>query len=234
ASLIMISRDTLAQACAVPIHLATLIPIVKTRLKTFPLEKMKEGDVYIMNDPYLGGTHLPDIAIIMPIFHEGQVIAMSAAMTHHQDVGGMTPGSIPTNATEIYQEGIRIPPLKLMDAGVLNHTLVSLLKLNVRIPETFMCDINAQIAACHIGARRMIELAALYGTDTLHAIARELFSRSEQLTRAELRVIPDGKYQYVDYLDNDGIDLDTRVRIEVSITVADGAMHLDFTGTSPQ
>lgn len=234
ASLFMIGGETLAQACAVPIHLATLIPIVETMLREFPLNSMKQGDVYIMNDPYLGGTHLPDIALIMPIFHGGSVIALSAAMTHHQDVGGMTPGSIPTNATEIYQEGIRIPPLKLMDAGVLNHTLVSLLKLNVRIPETFMGDINAQIAACHIGARRMIELAALYGTDTLHAIARELFSRSEQLTRAELRVIPDGKYQYVDYLDNDGIDLDTRVRIEVSITVADGAMHLDFTGTSPQ
>src|SRR5690606_39314925 len=163
ASLIMISRDTLAQACAVPIHLATLIPIVKTMLKTFPLEKMKEGDVYIMNDPYLGGTHLPDIAIIMPIFHEGQVIAMSAAMTHHQDVGGMTPGSIPTNATEIYQEGIRIPPLKLFEAGKINAPLERLLKLNVRIPDTFMGDLNAQVAACRIGARRVVELADLYG-----------------------------------------------------------------------
>jgi len=234
ASLFMISGDTLAQACAVPIHLATLIPIVKTMLKTFPLEKMKEGDVYIMNDPYLGGTHLPDIAIIMPIFHEGQVIAMSAAMTHHQDVGGMTPGSIPTNATEIYQEGIRIPPLKLMDGGELNEGLVSMLRLNVRIPDTFMGDINAQIAACHIGARRMSELAAIYGIDQLHAISDELVARSEQLTHAELRRIPDGQYHYVDYLDNDGIELDKRVRIEVTITVKDGRMHLDFTGTSPQ
>ncbi len=234
ASLFMISGDTLAQACAVPIHLATLIPIVKTMLKAFPLETMEEGDVYIMNDPYLGGTHLPDIAIIMPIFHRGKVIAMSAAMTHHQDVGGMTPGSIPTNATEIYQEGIRIPPLKLMEAGRLNQPLVSLLRLNVRIPDTFMGDINAQIAACHIGARRMDELAAQYGVDQLHAIADELVRRSEQLTIAELRRIPNGQYHYVDYLDNDGIELDKRVRIEVSITVQDGRIHMDFTGTSPQ
>lgn len=234
ASLFMTNGDTLAQACAIPIHLATLIPIVKTMLRTFTLASMKEGDVYIMNDPYLGGTHLPDIAIVMPIFHQGQVIALSAAMTHHQDVGGMTPGSIPTNATEIYQEGIRIPPLKLMDAGKLNDTLVSMLRLNVRIPDTFMGDINAQIAACHIGARRMDELAGLYGAQTLQAIAEELTQRSELLTMAELRRIPNGRYHYVDYLDNDGIELDKRVRIEVVVTVKDGHLHVDFSGTSQQ
>lgn len=234
ASLFLMGGETLAQACAIPIHLATLIPIVETMLREFPLDTMLDGDVYIMNDPYLGGTHLPDIAIVMPIFHKGKAIALSAAMTHHQDVGGMTPGSIPTNATEIYQEGIRIPPLKLIEAGVLNHTLVSLLKLNVRIPDTFMGDINAQIAACHIGARRMDELAELYSVETLHAIADELIKRSEQLTRAELSIIPSGQYHYVDYLDNDGIDLDQRVRIEVTITVSPEGMHLDFTGTSPQ
>src|SRR5690606_21839022 len=103
-------------------------------------------------------------------------------MTHHQDVGGMTPGSIPTNATEIFQEGIRIPPLKLMIAGELNHTLVSMLRQNVRIPDTFMGDINAQIAACYIGARRMAELAGAYGVELLHEVAYELFRRSEQQT----------------------------------------------------
>lgn len=234
ASLFMISGDTLAQACAIPIHLATLIPIVKTILKTYPLDVMLEGDVYIMNDPYLGGTHLPDIAIVMPIFHNGTVIAISAAMTHHQDVGGMTPGSIPTNSTEIYQEGIRIPPLKLIEAGKRNEWLVSMLRLNVRIPDIFMGDINAQIAACHIGARRMDELAAAYGIDHLHAISNELVRRSEEMTIAELKKIPDGTYNYVDYLDNDGVDLDKRVRIEVTTTVKDGSLHLDFTGTDPQ
>lgn len=234
ASLFMIGGETLAQACAIPIHLATLIPVVETILRDFPLDGMDEGDVYIMNDPYLGGTHLPDIALVMPIFVDGKVIALSTAMTHHQDVGGMTPGSIPTNATEIYQEGIRIPPLKLMDAGKLNETLVSMLKLNVRIPDTFMGDINAQIAACFIGARRMVELSALYGVETLHEIAYELFRRSEQLTRMELKKIPDGSYHYVDYLDNDGIDLDDRVRIEVTAIVKNGTIHFDFTGTGPQ
>src|SRR3546814_18456552 len=108
-----------------------------------------------MNDPYLGGTHLPDIALVAPVFAEGQVIAMSATMTHHQDVGGMTPGSIPTNATEIYQEGIRIPPLKLFDACEINQMLVSLLRLNVRIPDTFMGDINAQVTTIAVSGMRV-------------------------------------------------------------------------------
>src|SRR4029079_3834978 len=159
ASLFTMKGEALAQACAVPIHLATLIPVVETFLREFPVETMQEGDVYIMNDPYLGGTHLPDIGLVAPIFHRGRVIALSATMTHHQDVGGMTPGSIPTNATEIFQEGIRIPPLKLREGGVMNDTLVKMLRLNVRIPNTFMGDLNAQIAGCQIGARRIAELA---------------------------------------------------------------------------
>jgi len=234
ASLFTTDGESLAQACAVPIHLATLIPIVETLLREFPLATMQDGDIYIMNDPYLGGTHLPDIALVAPIFVDGKVIALSATMTHHQDVGGMTPGSIPTNATEIYQEGIRIPPLKLFEAGQINETLVRLLKLNVRIPDTFMGDINAQIAACRIGARRLMELTKSYEVATLQAIFQALLANSEVMTRAQLEAIPSGVYRYVDWLDNDGIDLDQRVRIEVAVTIKDGSMHVDFTGTSPQ
>jgi len=234
ASLFTTAGETLAQACAIPIHLATLIPIVETILREFPLDTMRDGDIYIMNDPYLGGTHLPDIALVVPVFVAGKVIALSAAMTHHQDVGGMTPGSIPTNATEIYQEGIRIPPLKLFDAGVINQTLVSLLRLNVRIPDTFMGDINAQIAACRIGARRLVELTAVYNAPLLENAFAALLAHSEALTRAKLEAMPAGVYRYVDWLDNDGIDLDARVRIEVAVTVGEGRMHVDFTGTSAQ
>lgn len=234
ASLFTLDGESLAQACAVPIHLATLIPIVETMLKEFPLDTMQEGDVYIMNDPYLGGTHLPDIALVAPIFYEGNIVAFSAAMTHHQDVGGMTPGSIPTNATEIYQEGIRIPPLKLFEAGKINAPLERLLKLNVRIPDTFMGDLNAQVAACRIGARRVVELAGLYGVPLLQAVFQQLLAHSEIMTREQLRNIPEGVYEYTDWLDNDGIDLETRIRIHVKVTVANGSFHVDFTGTSPQ
>lgn len=234
ASLFTIEGETLAQAVAIPIHLATLIPCVAKIREEFPIETMRPGDIYTMNDPYLGGTHLPDFAVIMPIFHEGRPVAFSATMTHHQDVGGMTPGSVPTNATEVFQEGIRIPPLKLMEAGEPNATLMKILRRNVRIPDTFEGDLNAQIAACTVGARRIAALAETYGGNHLTAIFAELLDHSEKMTRAALQAIPAGTYRYVDYLDNDGIDTEQRIRIEVAVTVAGGEMTVDFTGTSPQ
>jgi N-methylhydantoinase B/oxoprolinase/acetone carboxylase alpha subunit len=226
--------QTLAQACAIPIHLATLIPVMQRIISTFPPDRMHPEDTFLLNDPYTGGTHLPDIAIVQPVMHQGQVIAFSAAMTHHQDMGGMSAGSVPTNATEIYQEGLRLPPLKLRDAGVMNDTLVSIIRQNVRIPDTVMGDINAQVAACRIGARRVGELAATHGHNALTAIFAELLSRSETMTRQALSRIPFGTYRYVDYLDNDGIELDKPIRIEVAVTVSDSGIHIDFTGTSPQ
>ena len=234
ASLFTIDGETLAQAIAIPIHLATLIPIVETFLEAFPLPTMKEGDLYIMNDPYLGGTHLPDIAIVKPVFHNRNVVALSAAITHHQDVGGMSPGSVPPTATEIFQEGLRIPPMKFRDDGVMNETLVELMKLNVRVPKILFGDIGAQVAACTVGARRIGELATRYGDNQLLAAFAELLDRSEQLTRDALRQIPDGTYPYTDYLDNDGIDLDRPVKIQVAVTIEDGTMHCDFEGTDPQ
>ena len=234
ASLFTPDGETLAQAIAIPIHLATLIPIVETITRTFPPDEMKPGDLYIMNDPYLGGTHLPDIAIVMPVFFNEKVIAFSAAMTHHQDVGGMSPGSVPPNATEIYQEGIRIPPLKLREGNEFNHTLVEMLKLNVRVPQVFMGDIGAQISACTVGARRVSELADRYGYGQTLQIFNELLDRSELLTRKALEAIPDGTYSYVDYLDNDGVNLDESVRIQVAVTLRGSELHCDFEGTDPQ
>jgi N-methylhydantoinase B len=234
ASLFTLGGETLAQAIAIPIHLATLIPIVRTLTETFPPETMRHGDIYIMNDPYLGGTHLPDIALVMPVFFQGRPIAFSAAMTHHQDVGGMTPGSVPTNATEIYQEGLRIPPLKFRDGDDFNDTLIKMIRQNVRIPDVVMGDINAQVAACNVGARRLGELAESYGGNFLLAVFEELLERSEIMTRRAIEAIPDGTYRYVDYLDNDGIDLERRIRIQVAVTVEGSEILADFTGTDLQ
>jgi N-methylhydantoinase B/oxoprolinase/acetone carboxylase alpha subunit len=234
ASIFTPDGTTLAQSCSIPIHLATLIPAVAEVLKKFPIDTMKEGDTFTLNDPYTGGTHLPDIAVIMPVFHRGKVIALSGAMTHHQDVGGMSAGSVPTNATEIYQEGLRIPPLKLRDRGVYNETLVQLLRQNVRIPDTVMGDLNAQVAACTVAARRLGEVAERYGHNQLAAIFDELLLRSETMTRKAIQAIPEGVYRCVDYLDNDGIDLDKPIRIEVAAIVKNGTITFDFEGTSPQ
>ncbi|WP_454621118.1 hydantoinase B/oxoprolinase family protein [Bradyrhizobium cenepequi] len=234
ASLFTLRGETLAQAIAIPIHLATLIPAIARILSVYPLATMSEGDVYIMNDPYLGGTHLPDIALVQPIFARGRPVAISATMTHHQDMGGMSPGSIPTTATEIFQEGLRIPPLKFRDRGAYNETLVAMIRQNVRIPDTVMGDLNAQLAACNVGARRIAELTESFGHDQTLAIFEDLLDRSEVLTRAALKTVPDGTYHYVDFSDNDGIELDKNIRFEVAVTVKDGTFHCDFTGSSPQ
>ena len=234
ASLFTLQGETLAQAIAIPIHLATLIPCIARMMAEFPLESMREGDLYCMNDPYLGGTHLPDIAVVMPVFARGRPLAFAASMTHHQDVGGMAPGSVPTDAREVFQEGIRLPPLKLRTGDRFNDTLLQILRRNVRIPDMFEGDLMAQVAACSVGARRLAALAESYGDNHLTAIFAELLDRSEKMTRAALRAIPDGTYRAVDFLDNDGIELDRRIRIETAVTVADGAVHIDFTGSSPQ
>ncbi len=234
ASLFTVEGETLAQAIAIPIHLATLIPAVRRIVDTFPLATMREGDIYLMNDPYLGGTHLPDIALVMPVFANVRPIALAASMTHHQDVGGMAPGSIPTNATEIYQEGIRLPPLQLRRGTEFNETLLAILRLNSRIPDIFIGDLYAQVAACSVAARRLGELAQAYGDNQLLAIFDELLDRSEAMTREALRRIPAGTFRYVDYLDNDGIELDKRIRIEVAVTIADGNFEISLAGTSPQ
>ena len=234
ASLFTLRGETLAQALAIPVHLGALTPMVGRLLQTVPLDRMGEGDIWILNDTYLGGTHLPDIAIMMPVFADGRVIAISAAMTHHQDVGGMAPGSTPTNATEIFQEGIRIPLLQFRQGDTLNATLIAMLRQNVRLPDVLMGDINAQIAACTIGSRRLGELAGSFGREELLALFDELLNRSEVMTRQALRSLKAGTYRHVDFLDNDGIELDKLVRIEVAVTIADGQMICDFTGTAPQ
>jgi N-methylhydantoinase B len=234
ACLFTVNAETLAQAVAIPIHLSVMIPVLQRIIEEFPLETMKEGDLYLMNDPYLGGTHLPDIGIVMPIFADGRIVAFSSSMTHHQDVGGMAPGSVPTNATSIYQEGLRLPPLKLRDGDTFNEGLIAILKLNSRIPVTFMGDIHAQISSCAVGANRIKELAAIFGAAEVCAIFDTLLDRSEAMTRDALRRIPEGTYRYVDFNDNDGLDLDRRIRIEVAITIQGGTFRCDFTGSSPQ
>ena len=233
-SLFTLKGETLSQSISIPIHLGTLIPIINEILKFNSIDTMEDGDIFIMNDPYLGGTHLPDIAVIMPIFNKNKLVGISATMAHHQDVGGMTPGSVPTNATEIFQEGIRIPPLKLASAGKVDENLIRLIKLNVRLPEIFMGDINAQIAACNVGRRRLIELCQKYDSHFILQIFENLLDRSEQMTREALKKFPSGKYQYTDYLDNDGIKLDERIKISVEAIIDEGQITFDFNKTSKE
>lgn len=234
ASLFTAEGVTLAQACAIPIHLATLIPAVAEIRRRFPTETMREGDVFILNDPYAGGTHLPDIALVIPVFAQGRLLALAATMTHHQDVGGLAAGSVPTNATEIYQEGLRLPAVAWARGGVFDETLTSVLRSNVRIPDVFIGDLHAQVAACRLGAIRLAEAAARHGDNVLLTAFGLLIERSEAMTRAALRALPEGSWTAEDWLDNDGIALEVPLRIVVTATLRDGTIHFDLTGSSPQ
>jgi N-methylhydantoinase B len=234
AALFTADGQTIAQATGIPIHLGALILAVEAIIKKFPPNRMRPGDMFVVNDPYAGGTHLPDVVVVVPVFHREQVVALATTMAHHQEIGGKSPGSVPTDATEVYQEGFRIPPLKLAEAGVLNNTLLELWRQNVRIPDIVMGDLRAQIAAGKLAATRIARLIEEYGVNTMLNAVNQLMDQAEAMIRAKIRSMPPGSYTFVDYLDNDGIELDKRVKIEATITVQGSDIQVDFTGTSPQ
>ncbi len=225
--------ETVAQAMAIPIHLGTLMVSVPGILEVFPVSEMQEGDVFLANDPYSGGTHLPDITILAPVIYRGEVVALCCSMVHHQDIGAMTPG-VPTGSTSIYQEGLNLPPIKLYDAGQPVKVVHDIIRKNVRTPDLVIGDIRAQVSAGNIGKLRISELLEEYGKDVVLAAMKELMDRSETLTRKELERIPDGTYSFADYMDNDGIDLDKRIKIQAAVTIRGSEFIVDFEGTSPQ
>ena len=226
--------ETIAQAAAIPIHLGALQFAAQRIVRAFPPDEMREGDAFLLNDPYDGGTHLPDITLAVPILAEGRMVALSCTMCHHQDVGGRTPGSVPTDATELYQEGLIIPPTRFYRAGELDENLLGLLTRNVRLPDVFTGDLMAQVAAGRLGAIRVRELFAAHGTDPVLGYIDELLTRAETLTRRQIEAMPDGESSFEDYLDNDGVELDQRVKIAVTLRVRGSSMTFDFTGTDPQ
>ena len=166
--------ETIAQAAAIPIHLGALQFAAQRLVRAFPPERMQEGDAFLLNDPYDGGTHLPDITLAVPVFADGRAVALACTMCHHQDVGGRTPGSVPTDATELYQEGVIIPPTQLFRAGELDENLFRLLTRNVRLPDVFTGDLMAQLAAGRLGGLRLRELFAAHGAATVLAYIEEL------------------------------------------------------------
>lgn len=234
ASLFLPDGTVAAQSVSLPLLLGCLIPAVARLCAAFPLAEMQAGDVYLMNDPYDGGTHIPDVSLLMPVFAGGGLVALAATILHHQDMGGLTPGSLPTAATEIFHEGLRLPPLRLGRGGTLDAQIMRIIACNVRTPDAFEWDLNAQISACRIGAARVEELAARHGVSGLSAMLRELVRRAEAATRAAIRAMPDGSWHYSDALDNDGVELDRAVPIEVEVTVRGDEITIDFTGSSPQ
>ena len=233
AALCAADGQMVAQAKTIAQHLGAIPEAMEAMLEKFG-DDLHDGDVVIMNDPYHGGMHLPDIFMFVPIFHDGQRRAFAVVICHHTDVGGRVPGSNASDSTEIYQEGLRIPPLKLYSRGELNTTLESLIKINVRVPDRVWGDLSAQFAAAQVGKRGLNRLFARYGTETVESYMQELLDYAERRTRDEIRKWPAGTYRFTDHVDSDGFS-DTPIPIVVAITVREnGTLFVDYSGTSPQ
>jgi N-methylhydantoinase B len=222
-----------AQGLTLPGHLGSMPTAMAAIDKAFG-GRIYPGDVFILNDPFEGGMHLPDVFVFKPIHHGGALLAWAATVSHHTDVGGRVPGSNASDSTEIYQEGLRIPPLKLYDRGERNDTLWALIERNVRVPVKVFGDLRAQLAACHIAETALVELARRYGPVKLKQHMTELIDYSERLTRAAIRELPDGIYSFLDHIDDDGIDRDRPIPLKVTITKADDRIAVDWTGSAPQ
>jgi N-methylhydantoinase B len=232
AALCAADGQMVAQAKTIALHLGAVPEAIATVLAEFG-DDLHEGDAVILNDPYHGGMHLPDIFMFVPIFHGGKLRAFAVVICHHTDVGGRVPGSNASDSTEIYQEGIRIPPLKLYDRGRVNKTLESLIKLNVRVPDRVWGDLQSQYAASTIGGRALTRMFERYGADVVEDYMKELINYAERMTRAEIRRWPKGTYHFTDHLDSDGFS-DTPIPIKVAITVEDDGLVVDYAGSSPQ
>jgi N-methylhydantoinase B len=194
----------------------------------------RPDDVFLFNDPYgSGGQHLPDIYIIKPIFHDGVIEGWACTMAHHCDVGGITPGSCAMHATEVFQEGLCIPTVKLHDAGIPNQTLLRIIAKNTRMPQQVMGDMRAQLAACSVGEQRYRELLRKYGPTQMRRYLHALQDRAEQLMRHVISAIPDGRYSFSDFIDGIG-DEPQPLTIAVEVTVEGDGIRVDFTGTSGQ
>ncbi|MBM3524428.1 MAG: hydantoinase B/oxoprolinase family protein, partial [Alphaproteobacteria bacterium] len=222
-----------AQGLTLPGHLGSVPTAMDSIMKHFAGD-IAEGDVFIMNDPFDGGMHLPDIFVFKPLFHKGERLAFACTVCHHTDVGGRVAGSNASDSTEIYAEGLRIAPLKLYEAGRINKTIMTFIERNVRVPVKVFGDLRAQLAACHIAEKQFAELVARHGPEQTKALMRETIDYAERMTRASLEKLPDGEWSFEDWIDDDGVDYGKPIRLFVTIRKKGGHMVVDWTGTNKQ
>lgn len=223
----------ISQAEHIPLHLGLMPTMIKNALATYGIANLADGDVLITNNPYLGGSHLPDMCVITPVFWHDELIAVIANLAHHVDVGGITPGSMATHATEIYQEGVRVPPVKLFSQGRLQRELLSVLLTNIRTQDKTRGDIMAQVAANRLGERRVHELLAEWGTERFTHSTRALIDYAARRTRAAIAQLPDGKGTFTDILEHDG-NREHPTKITATVEVAGEELTVDFSQTDDQ
>ena len=223
----------ISQAEHIPLHLGLMPTMIKNALASYGTENLVDGDVLITNNPYLGGSHLPDMCVITPVFWRDELIAVVANLAHHVDVGGITPGSMATHATEIYQEGVRVPPVKLFAQGHLQRELLSVLLTNIRTQDKTRGDIMAQVAANRLGERRIHELLEEWGTQRFEHSTQALVDYAARRTRAAIAHLPDGTGTFTDILEHDG-NREHPTQITVTVEVSGEELTVDFTETDDQ
>lgn len=222
-----------AQAEHIPLHLGLMPFVVQTVLKEYSINEMSSLDAIIINDPYISGSHLPDICIVCPVFHQESPLAVVANLAHHVDIGGCVPGSMSTTSSEIFQEGLRIPPVKIRNKYGLNKELLKILSANVRTNREFYGDIQAQLTANDVGSRRLQDLARRYGVGKLKFNMEEIINYTGRRLHEALKIIPAGSYSFEDYLEGDGLD-NKLINIYVCVSRDQKGMKFDFSGTHPQ
>lgn len=225
--------NLVAQAEHVPLHLGLMPSVVHEVLKLFPPDALKEGDAILINDPYISGSHLPDIFMISPIFYHGELVGLAANIAHHVDVGGLTPGSMSVKATEIFQEGLRIPAVRIQREGVLDEEMIRLLEKNVRTGKEVLGDIYAQLAANKVAETRLIDLIEKHSVDFVFDCMEEIMNYSDRRMRAAIKQVPNGSYDFKDILEGDGITEEELV-IQALVKVHDDTIEVDFTGSAKQ
>jgi N-methylhydantoinase B len=217
----------------IPVHLVTMPSSLQGCLARIPADSLQPGDVLYQNDPYQGNNHLPDFIMAKPVFYDGAIVAYAAVRGHYVDIGGSTPGSYSAATNDIYSEGLRVPPVRIYEAGELNQDVVDILLANTRNSRERLGDLRAQYAGCVNAERRIITLCEQYGADALRGAMEMILDASEAITRRAIAEIPDGVYEFEDFCDGDGLTSEL-IRIAVKVTVSGDELHVDFTGSSPQ
>ena len=224
--------DQVAQGLTLPLHMGAMQPALDA-VRAYFGDDVKPGDIFANNDPYEGGSHLPDIFLFKPVFYNEVHIGWTCCIAHQTDIGGRVAGGNACDNTEIYQEGLRIPPIKLVEEGEMNKAVWRILNKNVRVPEMVQGDVLAQISALHQGERDLLRLVEDYGIEDLRSYMTDIIDYTERLTRAEIETLPNGTWEFTDYVDDDGITPDP-IAIKATVTIDEDEMLVDFTGTSPQ
>ena len=222
----------IAQGLTLPFHMGAMHPALDAVRAHFGGD-VHPGDVFANNDPYEGASHLPDIFLFKPIFYNEALFGWTCCIAHQTDIGGRVAGGNASDNTEIYQEGLRLPPIKLYERGKLNEAVWRILDKNVRVPDKVLGDVRAQVSALRQGERDILRLIDEYGVEDLKSYMTDILDHTERLTRSEIEDLPDGSWAFTDYIDGDGINPDP-IAIKAKVTIEGDEVEVDFTGTSPQ